>query len=127
MRNEHGLTNKQFLFCEELLRNGMVVSLAYKHAYPNDHGTNNGPRMFKRGEVVRYINMRLQQKQATMDVLLDTAHKRLIEIINNGSHKDAAKAIEVLANMNIRAKSLEVPAEGAVKSIQINFHEATKE
>jgi phage terminase small subunit len=119
MKNSDGLTHKQFLFCEELLKNGFCVYKAYKVAYPNDRGTNNGPRMLKRIEVINYLNKRQQEKEHTMDKLLDIANKRLASIIATGSDKDAAKAIEILKNSQEKLKALEV-AKDTPPSVQTN-------
>lgn len=128
MRNADGLTHKQFLFCEELLKNGFNVDAAYRVAYPNDKGRN-GPRTLKAKECIRYINKRLHEKEATMDKLLDAAHKRLLRIIDEGSDKDAAKAIEILENTAIRAKELQASIQKPedAKQIVINVLPATKD
>ena len=122
MKNQDGLTHKQFLFCEELLRNGFNIRAAYKVAYPNDKGEN-GLRTLKRKECINYLNKRQQQQQATMDVLMAAAHNRLLSIIATGSDKDAAKAIEILKNSQEKLKALEV-AKDTPPSVNTNpiFH-----
>lgn len=129
MKNSEGLTHKQFLFCEELLKNGFCVYKAYKAAYPNDSSERNGPRMLKRKEVIEYLNKRQQEKQATMDKLLDAAHKRLMRIIEEGNDKDAAKAIEILENTATRAKELQAAIQKPedAKQITINIQPVTKQ
>lgn len=124
MRNSDGLTHKQFLFCEELLKNGFNVDAAYRVAYPNDKGRN-GPRTLKAKECINYLNKRQQEQQVTMDVLLAKAHKRLASIIDTGGDKDAAKAIEILQNTQSRLKELEVP-KSSNQPIVINIEQATK-
>lgn len=120
MRNADGLTHKEFLFCEELLKNGFNIRAAYRFAYPNDKGEN-GLRTLKRKECINYIHKRRQEKQATMDVLLDKAHKRLISIIESGSDKDASKAIEILMYAENKIKELQVPKQEETKGIVINI------
>ena len=126
MVNQDGLTHKQWLFCEELLKNGMNVHAAYAVAYPNDKHSRNGPRMLKRKEVIAYLNKRQQQKQATMDKLMDAAQERLQKIIATGSDKDAAKAVEILADIKLRTKELEKELPAASQApIQVNVTLAT--
>jgi phage terminase small subunit len=119
MKNSDGLTNKQFLFCEELLKNGGCVHDAYKKAFPNDTG-NNGHRCLKRPEVINYINKRQQQKQATMDKLLDAANKRLLSNIENGDDKESNNAIKIIVDLTSRLKELEKPTSVQTNPIVIN-------
>ena len=121
MRNKDGLTHKEFLFCEELLRNGFNIRAAYRVAYPNDKGEN-GFRTLKRKECIEYLNKRRQQKEHTYEKLLDLAHERLTSIILNGDDKDATKAIEILMHTEAKIKELsqKLPEQPQSLNITIN-------
>jgi phage terminase small subunit len=124
MRNSDGLTHKEFLFCETLLKNGGCVHDAYKKAFPNDTG-NNGHRCLKRPEVIKYLNKRQQEKQATLDILLDKAYSRLLSNIENADDKESNNAIKIIAELTSRLKELEVP-QSPNQPIVINIEQASK-
>lgn len=133
MRNKDNLTHKEWIFCEAMLRNGMVVESAYNEAYHNDKCGRNGHRLLTRKEVVVYLNKRLQEKQATLDILIEGALSKLKE------HKDspiddtsleATKQILAYATkqeeLKSRLKELEVP-KSPNQPIVINVGSATKD
>jgi phage terminase small subunit len=134
MKNKYGLSNKQWIFCEELLKNGMVVYAAYCKAYPNDKDARNGHRLLKRKEVISYLNMRFEEKQATLDRNWELANKKLQDILETGLAEEVLEAAKIVSNNRNRQKELEtklaeLEKENKVSSSapqQITFNVVTK-
>jgi hypothetical protein len=112
MRNSDGLTQKEWLFAEEYLKDGNMER-AYKVAFPNDKGRN-GWRTAKRKEVICYISKRLHEKQATLNRLKDKSNNSLLKKLDDPDPEvslEASKIIAKLEELEIKYKELEVAKE----------------
>jgi chlorite dismutase len=125
MRNIDGLTPKEFIFCEEYLKDGNMER-AYRVAYPHDKGRN-AWRTVKRKEVISYINKRIQEKQSTYSRLKDKRNQVIYEKLSSPSDMvvlEAAKIITRMEEMEAKFKELEVADKSEAKQITINIHKA---
>lgn len=132
MRNADGLTQKEWLFAEEYLKDGNMER-AYRVAFPNDKGRN-GWRTAKRKEVICYISKRLHEKQATLIRLREKSHQSLLEKLGSTNSEislEASKIVARLEELELKYKEIEAMQQQTNKevtsgSIVINFTDASK-
>lgn len=115
------LSYKQFLFCEEYLRN-FNARQAFKVAYPNckHHGETN---VMKSRKVVDYIKARLEEKKATIERLTDKMHSILYESMLSPDSEialEATKQISKLLEIKARISELDNKVNDN-EPININF------
>jgi hypothetical protein len=115
MRNEDGLTHKEFLFCEEFLSNGGNAYQAYKKAYPSDSG-NNSFQVLRRKAVIQYINKRYKQKQANLNILVDETFVKLKSLKDSKDNSISLEATKQILDYASKKEQIEI----RLKEIQTN-------
>jgi hypothetical protein len=138
MKNKDGLNPKQWTFCEEYLRNGHNAARAYAFAYPNDR-SDNSYKVITRKEVIQYLNKRIQEKQVTLDNLIEFGLTKLKQAMEQGTFAEANAAVKIateyktdLLDIEAKLKSLEqnkkqLEATAQVEQIEINLKAALKQ
>jgi phage terminase small subunit len=104
MRNQDGLTNKEFLFCEEYLKCGNARQ-SYRVAFPTDTG-NNAWYVLKRPHVIAYINKRYKQRQSKLDILLDLSMEKMRHILEYGTSEEVLEATKNLMDYEIKKEQI---------------------
>lgn len=123
-----GLSYKQFLFCEEWLRNGGNALAAYRVAYPNDSG-NNSFQCFRNRQVQAYLRDRLKEKQVNLDTLYDKATNVMNDLMENATDENKLKAAELFLKFkeyDSKLKGKLTPVDSGEKNITINIETVDK-
>jgi hypothetical protein len=104
-KNKDGISHRQWCFAEEYLRH-FNADEAYRKVY-NSSQTRNAWVILQSRPLIAYIRKRLEEKQATLDRLFDSANKTLLELNESGSENARLNAAKIIRENDLRKRELE--------------------